>query len=102
MGPTHICGWVGVLAAVHFTLNLPSGKSFAREDNSVHPQHVNRDTLQPSDRIVIPTEVEGPAVSLPAIMGPGGTKGISNPGFIPRWSAKTVINFRESRTRGRR
>jgi hypothetical protein len=26
---------------------------------------VNRDTLQPSDRIVIPTEVEGPAVSLP-------------------------------------
>ena len=30
-----------------------------------HPQQVNRDTLQPSDRFVIPTEVEGPAVSLP-------------------------------------
>jgi hypothetical protein len=30
-----------------------------------YPQHVNRDTLQPSNRIVIPTEVEGPAVSLP-------------------------------------
>jgi hypothetical protein len=30
-----------------------------------YPQHVNRDTLLPSNRIVIPTEVEGPAVSLP-------------------------------------
>jgi len=27
---------------------------------------VNRDTLQPSERIVIPTEVEGPAASPPA------------------------------------
>jgi len=32
MGPTHKCGWVRVLRAVHFTLNLPSGKSFARDD----------------------------------------------------------------------
>ena len=33
--PTHICGWVRVLTAVHFTLNLPSGKSFARDDKVV-------------------------------------------------------------------
>ena len=30
-----------------------------------YPQQVDRDTPQPSDGIVIPTEVEGPAVSLP-------------------------------------
>jgi len=36
---------------------------FGRDDNSVIPKQVNRDTPQPSNRIVIPTEVEGPAVS---------------------------------------
>jgi hypothetical protein len=34
---THKCGWVRVLRAVPFTLNLPSGKSFARDDNSMIP-----------------------------------------------------------------
>jgi hypothetical protein len=28
----------------------------------LNPQHVNRRKLQPGDRIVIPTEVEGPAI----------------------------------------
>jgi hypothetical protein len=28
----------------------------------LYPQQVDRETLQPSDKIVIPTEVEGPAV----------------------------------------
>jgi hypothetical protein len=52
-------------------VSVRTGKETAGPSTSVgmtilwYPQHVNRDTVQPNNRIVIPTEVEGSAVSFP-------------------------------------
>ena len=60
-----------------------------------HPPHVHRETVQPSDRIVIPTEVEGPAVPLSRSWALG-TKVIFHPRFIPPWVGKPVANSEET------
>jgi len=59
---------------------------FGRDDNSVIPATSDRDTLQPSNRIVIPTEVEGPAVSLPR------SPFHSPVGRQSRWSSRQSIS----------
>jgi hypothetical protein len=70
---THKCGWVRVLRAVHFTLNLPSGKSFARDDNSVAGVgHYSVPSIPATTELSSRPErsaVEGPAVSAAARRG---------------------------------
>jgi hypothetical protein len=60
-----------------------------------HPPHVHRETVQPSDRIVIPTEVEGPAVPLSRSWALG-TKVIFHPRFIPPWVGKAGGQLRRN------